>query len=161
MRKDLVGVKGQLTKTHQNLVRMMFRDLVVHTPQWSGELALHWTIEFHGYTAIPAYSLQNSAFNRRNTDRYGPIDPMRMGMEPAVSLVLSREFRKLQDIRYNSIVKFTNKMPYASNVENNEGPEGREIREVNRLASYGGVAMIGYIDSKYKNLRQIKKAIPK
>ena len=51
VRKDIDRIKGSIAGTHQNLVRRMFRDLVAHTPQWSGELASHWAIEFLGKTA--------------------------------------------------------------------------------------------------------------
>lgn len=157
MRKDLDKVKLGVTKAHQNLVKAMFRDLVATTPQWSGELAMHWGIEVHGAKAPPAYSL-HSAYNAKSyTDRLAAI-PYQMGSEPAVSATIARELVKIDQIRYNSIVKFVNNMPYAEDVQRGEGPNGKPIREENRLAAYGGVAMISYIDMKYKSLRTAKKA---
>jgi hypothetical protein len=79
-----------------------------------------------------------------------------------VSLALDRELDQLQYIRWNTKVSFVNRTPYASQVEEGLGPLdefGRQtyIREVNKLASYGGVAMLGYVEMKYSNLRYIKK----
>ena len=82
-----------------------------------------------------------------------------MGSDPAVSMTVARELQKIKEIRYNSIVKFVNRMPYAEEVERGVGPSRKPIRDVNRLASYGGVAMIGYLDMKYSAKRMIKKSI--
>lgn len=159
MRKDIAKAKGSVTATHQNLVKMMFLDLVAHTPQWSGELAMHWGIEVHGSQSPAPYSIKNPGWERRVAGNWRDPEPYQMGSDPAVSMTVARELKKISEIRYNSIVKFVNRMPYAEQVERGEGPFGKPIRDVNRLAAYGGVAMTGYLDMKYKNLRQIKKAI--
>lgn len=158
MRKDLDKFKTNLTKTHQNLVKMMFRDLVVHTPQWSGELALHWGIEFHGYKAPPSTAKLSGLYDKSYTD-YIAKDVYKMGEDPAVTKTIARELQKIGQIRYNSKVKFVNNMPYAEDVQDGRGPNGRSIREENKLASYGGVAMIRYIDTKYSKLGAAKKAL--
>lgn len=162
MRKDIEKLKGTVTATHKNLIREMFIDLVKHTPQWSGELAMHWAIEFHGKTGPSAYSLKNSGWERKEQrlkHKWMNPNPYKRGDDPAVSLVLNRELEKIKEIRYNSIVKLVNRMPYATEVERGVGPFGKPIRDVNRLASYGGVAMIGYIDAKYRKVKTLKKVI--
>ena len=156
LRKDIDKVKGSITKTHQNLVKMMFRDLVAHTPQWSGDLASHWAIEFHGKTAPAPF-----------TQGMGKVvkEPYKMGSEPTVSMTVARELAKIPEIRYNSIVSFVNKMPYAEMVQAGVGPynpnigDYREIRDENKL--FGKVAMVAFIDAKYKNKRELNKSISK
>lgn len=159
MRKDIEKVKGTVTATHQNLVKTMFLDLVAHTPQWSGELAMHWGIEVHGSKSPAPYSIKNPAWEAREAANRLDPQPFQMGSDPAVSMTVARELQKIKEIRYNSIVKFVNRMPYAEEVERGVGPFGKPIRDVNRLASYGGVAMVGYLDMKYSAKRMIKKSI--
>lgn len=160
LRKDKALLEGRVTKTHQKLVTMMFTDLVKHSPQWSGNLTENWYIEYKGvrgsYRETPSYVdlMKQSGL---------PVgfEPYKMGDDPAVSNTLNRELAKVSGIRWNTKVTFVNHTPYASDVEEGEGPHGRPIRDENKLASYGGVAMVGYIDMKYRQLRYLKKAIPK
>ena len=156
LRKDIDKIKGSITKSHQNLVKVMFRDLVIHTPQWSGDLASHWAIEFHGKTAPAPF-----------TQGMGRVvkEPYQMGSEPTVSMTLARELAKIPEIRYNSIVSFVNKMPYAELVEEGVGPynpktgDYREIRDENKL--FGKVAMKAYLEAKYQNRSELRKALIK
>lgn len=156
LRKDVAKIKGSIQRTHQNLVRRMFIDLVAHTPQWSGDLASHWAIEFHGKSAPAPFTAGLGKVVR---------EPYKMGAEPVVSMTLSRELAKIPEIKYNSIVSFVNKMPYASHVQDGVGPynpkigDYREIRDENKL--FGKVAMVAYIDAKYKNKRELNKSISK
>ena len=156
LHKDVAKIKGSIQRTHQNLVRRMFLDLVAHTPQWSGDLASHWAIEFHGKSAPAPF-----------TQGLGRVvkDPYQMGSEPTVSMTVAREMSKIPEIRYNSKVSFVNKMPYASEVQAGVGPynpktgDYREIRDENKL--FGKVAMIAYIDAKYRNKRELNKSVVK
>ena len=75
-----------------------------------------------------------------------------MGDDPAVAITLMREVPKLDSITYKSPVRIFNPTPYAAEVEAGQGPNGRDIREVNKLAEYGAVAMIGYVNQKYNLL---------
>ena len=83
-----------------------------------------------------------------------------MGIYPAVGYTLRRELKYLENLRWNSKVTITNYVPYASDVEDNQGPTRNGItlgiREENKLASYGGVAMVGYVTAKYKNAKVLK-----
>ena len=156
LRKDIDKIKGSIAGTHQNLVRRMFQDLVAHTPQWSGDLAAHWAIEFHGKKAPEPF-----------TQGLGRVvkEPYQMRSEPTVSRTLARELTKIPEIRYNSIVTFVNKMPYAEMVQAGVGPynpkigDYREIRDENKL--FGKVAMVAYLDAKYQNKSEIRKALVK
>ena len=156
LRKDVAKIKGSIQMTHQNLVRRMFIDLVVHTPQWSGDLASHWAIEFHGKSA-PA------PFTAGLGERFK--EPYQMGSEPAIRVAVTRELAKIPEIKYNSKVSFVNNMPYTSEVQAGVGPynpktgDYREIRDENKL--FGKVAMVAFIDAKYRNKRELNKSIVK
>ena len=164
LKKDVAKLKGSIQKTHQNLVFRMFRDLVIHTPQWSGTLAAHWSIEFHGHKAPPASKGLRWEDWKKDYLAKG-VEPYVMGDDPTVTMTVAREMAKIPEIRYNSIVKFVNRMPYASNVQAGEGPYSAklgdylEIRDANKL--YGKVAMNAYIDAKYRNKRELNRALDK
>ena len=159
MRSDLENAKRGITKAHRELVTKMFTDLVKHTPQWSGELVMHWGIEFHGMAApasSTAFNIPQKKIMGRSIPGY-PNDPYKRGDNPAVRMVLARELPKLANLRYNSKVKFVNNMPYAEEVEAGKGPNGYDIREANLW--YGKVAMVAYLDNKYSKLSTAMKAI--
>lgn len=161
LRKDLDKVKGSVTRTHQKLVFMMLRDVVATTPQWSGALAMHWGLEFHGMQAPSPYSMKNPGWAAQEQKIPQLQEPYKMGDDPAVTASLAKELAKVPLIRYNSIVKIVNRQPYAEAVSRGQGPGGKLIRDENKLASFGGVAMIAYIDAKYSSQKQWKKAITK
>lgn len=159
MKKDVAKMKRGVQESHQKLVKAMFMDLVAHTPQWSGTLAMHWGIEVHGAKAPAAYTVHNPAWEKYDKGLPQLQQPFQMGAEPAVTITVARELQKIQQIKYNSKVKFVNNMPYAEAVERGQGPGKTVIRDVNRLASFGGVAMVQYLEMKYSNKQNIKRAI--
>lgn len=162
LRKAKVDMTNKLAETHRRVVKHVFIDLVTYTPQWSGNLVSNWYITFTGVGAT---------YNER--DNYLPPymwdpkqdmqEPYQMGADPMVSSTIDRELQKLPRIRYNTVVTIVNKAPYAEDVENNIGPMGeydyapREIREVNLHPNYGKVAMKAYVETKYSNLRYLRK----
>ena len=160
LKKHELLVLGRVTATKRNIIKKIFTDLVEHSPQWSGNLASNWYIEFHGKTG--SY-VQNQNYVPPDMFKWKD-NPQQMGNDPAVREALTRELPKLAEIRWNSKVRIMNYTPYASDVEQNIGPVSpiwgqRDIREENKLASYGGVAMVGYVIMKYKNLRNLKRAM--
>ena len=151
LKKHQLIVEGQVTETKRRLVRDIFTDLVQGSPQWSGNLASNWYIEFHGNTAkykkIRDYKVRDW---RRE-------DPYHVGKDPAVIKTLNRELPKIADIRWNSKIQIVNYAPYAASVEMGVGPEGRKIRDVNY--KYGQIAMAGYVVAKYSQLRTLKRRV--
>lgn len=151
LKKHKLLVEGRVAETKRRLVHDMFVDLVQGSPQWSGNLASNWYIEFHGntgkYSKIKGY--KPKAWQRD--------DPYSAGDDPAVSRTLARELPKIADIRWNSKVQIVNYTPYAPYVEVGSGPEGKPIREANYR--YGQVAMAGYVTAKYSQLRTLKRRI--
>ena len=157
--KHKLLVLGSIAATKRQVVTAVMVDLVKNSPQWSGNLASQWYVEFHGhkgsYRPIPDYVEPHSW--RYTDDHYS------MGDDPAVSQTIAREKAKIENIRWNSKVQIINYAPYASDVEAGFGPEGfsgqpRPIRPENILASYGKVAMAAYVTTKYNNLRYLRRA---
>ena len=151
LKKHQLIVEGQVTETKRRLVRDIFTDLVEGSPQWSGNLASNWYIEFHGstgnYSKIEGYKDKN--WYRKN--------PYQVGSEPTVTRTLNRELPKVADIRWNSKVQIVNYTPYAASVEMGVGPGGRPIRDVNY--KHGQIAMAGYVVAKYSQLRTLKRRV--
>jgi len=150
LEKHKLLVLGSITETKRRIVRHVLNDLVKNSPQWSGNLASQWYVEVHGkkgsYRPIAGYSAQ-----RTRDEAYS------MGDDPAVSQTLAREYVTIDEIRWNSKVQISNYAPYADQVEKGIGPEGTQgIRPENILASYGAVAMVGYVSVKYNNLRYLR-----
>jgi hypothetical protein len=160
LKKDTKLLENNTAKVHRKIVEAVFTDLVTLTPQWTGNLAHNWYIEFTGikghYDRLETY-VPPWEFGIADGDA-----PFKRGDDPAVDWTLTRELSKLPKIRYNTIVKLTNYAPYAEDVDNNIGPPDefgnpQDIRDVNILQSYGGVAMKGYVEMKYSNLRNLKR----
>ena len=135
-------IEAEINTKYRKLVRKVFTDLVENSPQWSGNLASNWRIGSGGYAQIAEYNPQDWYME----------NPYQMGDDPAVAMTLMREMPKLDSITYKSPVRIFNPTPYAAEVEAGQGPNDRPIREVNKLAEYGAVAMIGYVNQKYNLL---------
>lgn len=148
LRAVMPTIEAEINTKYRKLVRKVFTDLVENSPQWSGNLASNWRIGSGGYAQITGYNPQD----------WYKENPYQVGSDPAVAMTLMREVPKLDAITYKSPVRIFNPTPYAADVEAGQGPNGRPIREVNKLAEYGGVAMIGYVNQKY-NLLGGKKNI--
>lgn len=144
-------VKGKIAETKRRLVTDIFTDLVKGSPQWSGNLASNWYIEFTGskgsYRPVAGYSDNN----------WQRDEPYQLGDDPAVTSTLDRELPKVSQIKWNTNVKLVNYAPYALEVEAGTGPDGKPIREENYR--YGQIAMVGYVSTKYNALRTLKRRI--
>lgn len=151
LRKHKLLVEGHITETKRRLVTDVFTDLVKGSPQWSGNLASNWYIEFHGITG--SYS-PVSGYDEKKWYRE---DPYQVGDDPAVSQTLARELAKVPKIRWNSKIDIVNYTPYAANVEAGEGPMGRPIRDEN--LRYGQIAMAAYAATKYSKLSTLKRRV--
>lgn len=142
-------IYGQITDTKKRIVRHVLTDLVKGSPQWSGNLASQWYVEFHGqrgsYHQIANYSAETWYANQH----------YQMGDDPAVTRTLNRELPKIDGIRWNSKVRIVNYAPYAAEVEQGIGPEGQPIRDEN--LELGRVAMVAYVANKYNNIRTLKR----
>lgn len=151
LKKHQLIREGRVAETKRNLTRDVFKDLVAGSPQWSGNLASNWFIEFHGmvgaYEPIEGYS----------EDAWSRNDPYKLGDDPAASNTLARELPKIAQIRWNTKIRIVNYAPYAKDVEAGQGPDGRDIRPENYR--YGQIAMVGYVTTKYGALRTLKRRL--
>lgn len=148
LKKHNLLVKGQVAAVKRNLVKDVFTDLVKGSPQWSGNLASNWYIEFHGNKGFynPIIDLE--------PDR---VEPYQLGDDPTVTNTLNRELGKIGQIKWNSKVQIVNYTPYATEVEEGIGPRGAQIRPENY--KYGQIAMVGYVMIKYGSLRTLKRRL--
>lgn len=135
-------VEAEVNTKFRKLGRLIFTDLVNASPQWSGSLASSWYVG-------------QGSFNKLGNEDWrlhGGETAYQRGMDPAVSSTLNRELSKLAKFTYRDTIVFHNAAPYASEVEAGQGPDGRPIREENKLAGYENAAMIGYVSAKYGSL---------
>lgn len=155
MRKEVNSVKGRVTETHRRILKASMTDAVQQSMQWSGNLTNQWYFEFAGvhgsYQPIPEYAepVHGDAFTM---DR-----PYQKGDDPAVSETLARELPKLAKVRYNTKVAIVNYAPYAAEADSGVGPNGRPIREVNRVQGFGATGIVGYLEAKYKNKATLRR----
>lgn len=135
-------VEAEVNTKFRKLGRLIFTDLVNNSPQWSGNLASNWRINDGTY---------NGSYKWNPWNEYEG-EPHKRGDEDITWLPLMREMIKLQSLTYKDTIKIFNPTPYAYLVEQGISPNANGIREVNKLAEYGGVAMIGYVTAKYGKL---------
>lgn len=143
-------IEQDLNRRHQALVRAILTDLVTHSPQWSGNLASQWQVEFTGRKA--RYSPTITASQKK---AYRAQTAFAMGDDPAVASTLLRESDKIDQLTYKMPVRIVNRTPYAGDVEqgmeqDGQMPGGNRLRPENLLKFYGGIGMIGYVDMKYR-----------
>jgi hypothetical protein len=170
-----------VTEAKKNFVWTVFRDIVVHTPQWSGNLAANWHVEVGGS------SLGTSTYTQK--DKHPPhkgsdFVPFRAGSDPAVSMALSRGYKvvnsmdtitygfgaftkQVPHVKWNSLIRIVNTTPYAEEVEIGEGPQGEDgalaIRDVNKFHGPNvpahGIAMVEYALMKYGKYHYLRPAM--
>lgn len=153
-RKLLAGfakIEADLNRRHQRLIRTMLTDLVMHSPQWSGNLATQWQV-----VKASGKGTYRPIMKAADKGSFRARIAYAMGDDPAVATTLLRESEKIDRITYKDKVKFVNKTPYAKEVEDAMETEsgqmasGGKLRLENLIPYFGGVGMIGYIDMKYR-----------
>lgn len=147
LRQQEVSLKTKVAIAKRKLIKDVFTDLVSGSPQWSGNLATNWYIEFSGTKG----SYKPDA--NYKPDDYKSSDRFIVGDDPAVTDTLNRELSKLPHIGWNTDVTIVNYTPYAEEVESGKGPGWKAIRKEN--LKYGQIAMVGYVMTKYKSLRGV------
>lgn len=121
----------------ENLTKVMFRELVVNTPQWTGDLTSAWNYSLN--TPDQTYSpIPNKVEAQQH---WSKADVFQRGAEPAVSSTLL----KAAGVKptWRDVVFFHNPAPIAERVENLQVL----IRPVNLVD--GRVAMIQFLVDKY------------
>lgn len=136
---ERLRAKAKITEGVRRVVAGVFRDVVMTTPQYSGNLASNWYI---------VYGSWGSPYHELSTHGVRTKQPYERGDDPAVSETLDRELWKLDNIRWNSKVTIRNSTPYATEVEAGIGPNNLEIRPENKIG--GEVVMAELTAMKYQ-----------
>lgn len=127
------GVSNWFERT----TKIMFRELVVNTPQWTGDLTSAWNYSLNA--PDPSYSpIPNKVEAQKH---WSKADVFQRGAEPAVSSTLL----KAAGVKptWRDVVYFHNPAPIAERVENLRVL----IRPVNLVD--GRVAMVQFLVDKY------------
>lgn len=142
------------TERYRNFVKVVFTDLVAHTPQYAGNLAANWHVVVgakDAYGSGPSYVEHFSKPINRHAAHIA-------GDSEAVSRAMARAYAAIEHIKYNSAVAIMNSAPYSDEVDAGLGPSARgTIRRVNQFSGQfvpiHGVAMAAYVEFKYENMR--------
>lgn len=142
----IAALDEQLNFAFQRWSYRIFYDLVVNTPQWSGDTASNWRFSIGSpsaeYHEIPDKS---SMWPLPAEFKDASADPYHRGSYLAVSRALD-EAKNGPLPRWTDKVFFTNNTPIAPDLETNSV----YIRPVNLVG--GAVAMVSYTVNKWKNL---------
>ena len=133
----------RVTKTYQEFVAQAFQDLLLHTPQYSGQMAASWHILLTNENA-PSHV---GWYKKGQTGRFygGHYEPVEMGDGEAISEAWDRAEIKIGKIRWNTKVSFVNTDPLAPAVQANLiNPPVRPVNLVD-----GAVAMAAYVRHRY------------
>jgi hypothetical protein len=158
--------KKIVTDKYREVIATILEDVVTHTPQFTGNLAQAWEIEFgiHSATGQQKYTAQDRLikFYKYTRDQYRPFV---RGQNPAVGEALSRELPKLESLRWNSVVKVVNRLEYSDEVEEGIGPESPSTGDINEIRPEnlyrGKVFMANYAAMKYSNPKYLVKIVKK
>lgn len=127
-------LEGKVTQKYQQYVTKVFKDLVSHSPQWSGHLAANWNVVLTNDSAPGVYPWKVDDYSR-------PV--FQMGDPAAINFALNRAKPKIKSMRWNTKVTFVNPVPYASEIEDDPS----KLRPVNLVS--GQVVLARYIAQKY------------
>lgn len=130
MQRSLTEAKkkaeGGVTKAYQKFVGEVFEDLVMHTPQWSGNLAVNWQIRLTNdgpATAVPWFKKGHTGGFMDNT-----FKSVQIGDGEAAMYAMEHAVDQISKMHWNTKVRFENPVDYAMQVNEGEGPEGKELR---------------------------------
>lgn len=133
----LAEMDRALSKQFADFTKMVFRQLVFTTPQWTGDLAAAWNYSINSidmsYTPIP-----NKIENQQH---WSKADVYARGMSPATDMALAKLGG--QHPTWRDVVYISNPAPIAPQVES----QTVLIRPVNLVD--GRVAMIQYYVDKF------------
>lgn len=130
MQRSLTEAKkkaeGGVTKAYQKFVGEVFEDLVMHTPQWSGNLAVNWQIRLTNdgpATVVPWFKKGHTGGFMDNT-----FKSVQIGDGEAAMYAMEHAVDQISKMHWNTKVRFENPVDYAMQVNEGEGPEGKGLR---------------------------------
>lgn len=119
---------GQLTKQYQAFVVKVFEDLVLHTPQWSGNLAANWQVRLTN----DGPATHQNWYKKGHTGGFQDhtYQPVQVGDGEAPYTAIERAAAQIEKMHWNTKVRFENPERYAELVSSGVGPHGKELRPV-------------------------------
>ena len=124
----------EITRSYVAWTKGIFRDLVMGSPQWSGDLASNWR---YGVGAVD-YTYNELPNRAAANQMWSAADVYERGAEPAVSIGMAN-FESTRKPTWRDKVYISNSTPIAAEVE----AHTVKIRPENLL--YGQVAMIQFV----------------
>lgn len=132
----------------KNRTRLILKDLVTHTPQWSGSTAASWVVEIAAFPASK-YHYKFSESQLRSSPNWKEQSPVRsIGNTAALDVSLQINNDRVSSIRYNSKVSIVNVSPIADDLATS--PDFK-LRPGNFIP--GDYLAIKHVVNKYKNLK--------
>ena len=147
LQAEKARLERRVTKAYRDYVAKVFKDLLMHTPQYSGQLAASWQILITNETA-PA---RPSWYKKGHTGRfYGErYAPGQMGDGEAVHAAWENAEAKIPRIFWNTSVTFVNSDPHAAAIQADALiPHVRPVNLVN-----GVVAMAAFVQQRHSRGR--------
>lgn len=143
----IAALDEQVTYEFRRWTHRIFYDLVVNTPQWSGDTAANWRYSI-GSPSGAYQAILNKALGWQDKYKGGDFVPFQRGHHLAVEGAISRMEDGAQP-QWTDKVFFTNNTPIAPELETSPA----WVRPVNLLPGPAGVvAMVSYTVNKWKNL---------
>lgn len=143
LKKEEARLLRQVNDWYILTVFDIVKDIIVSSPQYSGNLAMNWCVGIDS----PDSTEIRSPLKGDESDWY-LSDPYSRGDDPAVTVATNSAMAALANLTFRKTAILTNNAPYAEDVENDIPPPGRSWRASNLID--GRPAMIAYAYEKYK-----------
>lgn len=138
--KQKERIKQKASSYVQGVVRNVLRDLVLNTPQWSGNTAASWTVVTNQSGAASPYSaLYESDWEE--------IDPKWIGDKQAWKEAWAANEATVKSIKWNTLIAIKNNAPHADELATDPAAEDY-LRPGNYIP--GDVMAIKKVTAKYR-----------
>lgn len=142
--------EGKATLRYRQFVQRVFTDLVMHTPQWSGNLAANWQIRLTNDGPAPLQGWYKKGHTGGFKDR--TYEQVQLGDGEAPFAAIERAAPQIDRIFWNTRVSFENPVAYAQQVAEGQGPKsprtGQEL-PLRPMHVPAAAMMTHYIVAKY------------
>jgi hypothetical protein len=141
-KKQQAQIKQGAGSFVRNKVKVILKDLVLNTPQWSGNTAASWRVDLNYKPAV-------EGLTRLALDNWQEFsgEPSFKGEEEAWVAALAINQGHLAAIKYNSVIRIVNNAPYAEDLATRTEVD-LKLRQGNYIP--GDVMAIRTVAAKYK-----------
>lgn len=131
-------IRSSATSYVQSQVTKVLKDALRVSPQWSGNYAYNWTVEYTGYLAAydPRFKVEPYWSIRGSEKKAGDLQ--------AIKANLSDQLEVIERIKWNHKVRLVNHAPVAELIETGQV----KLRPENKIP--GNVGVISYLKQKYR-----------